>query len=74
MENKFLENYFREIRELISDSSKVINDLIDVKKTIVTAMYGEDDGDDGNKCQENYKRYDETDDENNPIKVSIKVK
>ena len=37
MENKFLENYFREIRELISDSSKVINDLIDVKKTILLA-------------------------------------
>lgn len=37
MENDFLENYFREITELISDSSKVINDLIDVKKTILLA-------------------------------------
>ena len=37
MENDFLENYFRVITELISDSSKVINDLIDVKKTILLA-------------------------------------
>jgi D-sedoheptulose 7-phosphate isomerase len=37
MENDFLENYFREITELISNSSKVINDLIDVKKTILLA-------------------------------------
>lgn len=37
MEKDFLENYFREMKELISDSSKVINDLIDVKKTILLA-------------------------------------
>ena len=37
MENDFLENYFREITELISNSSKAINDLIDVKKTILLA-------------------------------------
>jgi D-sedoheptulose 7-phosphate isomerase len=37
MENDFLENYFREITELISDSSEVINDLIDVKKAILLA-------------------------------------
>ncbi len=37
MENDFLENYFREITELISNSSNVINDLIDVKKTILLA-------------------------------------
>ena len=37
MENDFLENYFREIRELISDSSKVISDLINIKKTILLA-------------------------------------
>tara|TARA_B100000886_G_scaffold330980_1_gene282028 strand:+ start:325 stop:900 length:576 start_codon:yes stop_codon:yes gene_type:complete len=37
MENDFLENYFREITELISNSSKVINDLIDIKKTILLA-------------------------------------
>ena len=37
MEKDFLENYFREITELISNSSKAINDLIDVKKTILLA-------------------------------------
>jgi D-sedoheptulose 7-phosphate isomerase len=37
MENDFLENYFREITKLISNSSKVINDLIDVKQTILLA-------------------------------------
>ena len=37
MEKDFLENYFREMKELISDSSKAINDLIDVKETILLA-------------------------------------